>query len=80
VADIKEAQTEGDKIVLLLDRNMNMKDSIMASAFTTIGLEEKIFLAVLYRLMISFVAVDCVAFIAFLVEAAATALFFFGAI
>jgi hypothetical protein len=42
VADIKEAQTEGDKIVLLLDRNMNMKDSIMASAFTAIGLEEKI--------------------------------------
>jgi len=42
VADIKEAQTKGDNIVLLLDGNMNMKDSLMANAFTAIGLEEKI--------------------------------------
>lgn len=35
-------QIEGDKIVLLLDGNMNMKGSIMATAFTTLGLEEKI--------------------------------------
>jgi len=40
-------------------------ESTSVAACSTAG-----FLAVLYRLMISFVAVDCVAFIAFLVEAA----------
>jgi hypothetical protein len=39
---IEDAIKEGDRVLLLLDGNMDMRDSMLSVALQTAGLEEKI--------------------------------------